>query len=120
MLVGQTASPIEPLLQEVEPNAITQLTMVLPVQLRVRVVEAEQQLAQHHQLVQQWAILDQHAQTMHQPIIRQYKALPLHRVAAVAQELKVEAHHQVAVAVVHHLAVAAADQLEEAADNLIN
>ena len=116
MLVVQTALPTELLLLEVEPNAITQLPMVQQVQRRVRDVLAEQPVLHQHVLLEM--ILD--PLVRHQPTVHQYKALLLHQVAAEAQELKVEAHHQVAVAVVHHLAVAAADQLEEAVDNLIN
>ncbi len=57
-----------------------------------------------------------HQQDLH--ILHQHKALLLHQAVAVAQEAKVRHLDHQAVAVHRQVAVAVADQLEEAVDNL--
>lgn len=107
IMVVLTVCQIEFLHLEAEPNAITQI-MAVPEQL----VLTEQQVL--HLPVQPVAILDQHAQMMHQrePTIHQHKVLHHHLAVVVVLEVRVVAHRQ-AVAVVE-----AVDQLEGVVDNL--
>ena len=86
-------------------------TQVRPERLQLHPVQMDRQIAHLHDLLM--GILDLHVQMMRRLEPIHHQVHHLHQaVAAVVQEVKVEAHHR--------LVAVAVDQLEEAVDNLIN